>query len=63
MKAEEAQTQTVLWNALRLDLSNSHFSYRLSFLFLQIVQQDGALLRSDVRAEAPGRDGNAPRID
>lgn len=32
MKAEEAQTQTILWNALRLDLSNSHFSYRLSFL-------------------------------
>lgn len=27
MRAEEEQTQTILWNALRVDVSNSHFSY------------------------------------
>lgn len=53
MKAEEGQTRAILWNALRLDLSNSHISYCLSFFFFfkQIVQKDGALLRSDVSAE------------
>lgn len=35
VRAEEAQTRTILWNALRLGLSSSHFSYCLVFLPLE----------------------------
>lgn len=36
VRAEEAQTRTILWNALRLDLSNSHFSYCLLFFLYKL---------------------------
>lgn len=35
VRAEGAQTRTILWNALRLGLSSSHFSHPLLFLSLE----------------------------